>query len=59
MKQKERTMDYGFDERHHPPALYKLLLKWKNERGYHWHKNPGARYHINDPVLRELRKEKK
>ena len=43
--EKKRTMDFGFKKEHHPPALYELLLKWKNERGYHWHKNPGARYH--------------
>jgi len=44
-KGKERTMDFGFSESYHPPALYKLLLKWKNERGYHLWKNPGARHH--------------
>ena len=43
--EKKRTLDFGFKKEHHPPALYELLLKWKNERGYHWHKNPGARYH--------------
>ena len=59
---KERTMDFGYnpnDWAMSKPALAKLLAKWKKERGYDPIKNPGARYHINDPVLREFRKVKK
>ena len=50
LKQKERTMDYGFNEIDWlaTPALFKLLDKWKRERGYHPIKNPGARYHIKE-----------
>jgi len=62
MKLKERINDFGYDPNDWAmrcPALAKLLAKWKKERGYDPIKNPEARHHINDPVLRELRKEKK
>ena len=61
-KEKERINDFGYnpsDWATRMPALAKLLAKWKKERGYHFLTNPGARYHINDPVLREFRKVKK
>jgi|TARA_Y100000294_G_scaffold127298_1_gene118820 hypothetical protein len=59
---KQRINDFGYnpsDWAMKMPALAKLLAKWKKERGYDPIKNPEARYHINDPVLRELRKKKK
>jgi len=63
MKQEEKKkLPYDFESIYpsiHPPAILKLLIKWKKERGYCPIKNPEARHHINNPVLRELRKKKK
>jgi len=46
----DRQLDYGFNHIDwiSTPALFKLLDKWKKERGYHPIKNPGARYHIKE-----------
>ena len=42
-----RSIDHGWDPAHHPSSVSKLLEKWKKERGYHWDKNPKARFYAN------------
>jgi len=43
----KKKLPYDFDSFKwiSTPALRDLLVKWKKERGYHWHKNPEARHY--------------
>ena len=45
----DKQLDYGFNpiDWHATPSLFKLLDKWKKERGYDQIKNPGARHHTD------------
>ena len=50
MAPETKRLDYDFDPNDWKlvrPALFKLLDKWKKERGYDPIKNPGARYHTS------------
>jgi len=49
MAPEKKRLDYGFNHIDWlaTPALFKLLDKWKKERGYDPIKNPGARYHTD------------
>ena len=48
-KKVDKRLDVPFDELtwFAAPKLFKLLDKWKKERGYDPIKNPGARYHTS------------